>query len=512
MHCRDLSSNKYLGGPLTPAIGKLVKLINLALIGCIFSGNVPSELGNLAQLEFFGLNSNKFTGRIPPSLGKLSKVKWLDLADNNLTGLLPNSRDNGAGLDQLINAEHFHLNQNSLEGPIPEYMFNSSMKLKHILLDRNVFSGTIPSSIGVISTLEVLRLNDNNFTGLVPDMKNLTKLHVLMMSNNKLLGPMPNLTDLKGLENVDLSNNRFTPSDVPSWFTELPKLMTLTMQSVGISGKVPPELFSLADLQHVILSDNQLNDTLDIGNNISKGLDLVDMRNNRITSVTVYSNLNSTLLKLNGNPLCKDSLLSRMMLCTDRLTEPPTMDPFSNVECPNPFIESIYFRSPSFGDVRKFLPTLHSNLSSTLNNCTPNELGLVPAIDGVYLKVDIRSCPVNQKRFNYSQVLNCFNLTLQTYKPPENFGPYYVTAHPYLFHDKASRAILIGVVTSSVLLVVGLALVGLYAARQKKRAQKLVSQNNPFASWGSTPEDIGEAPKLKSARPFTLEELKAEHK
>lgn len=53
-----------------------------------------------------GLNSNKFTGRIPPSLGKLSKVKWLDLADNKLTGLLPNSRDNGAGLDQLLNAEH----------------------------------------------------------------------------------------------------------------------------------------------------------------------------------------------------------------------------------------------------------------------------------------------------------------------------------------------------------------------------------------------------------------------
>jgi serine/threonine protein kinase len=122
--------------------------------------------------------------------------------------------------------------------------------------------------------------------------------------------------------------------------------------------------------------------------------------------------------------------------------------------------------------------------------------------------VDIRACPVNQKRFNYSQVLNCFNLTLQTYKPPEMFGPYYVMAHRYPFHDKASRAILIGVVIGSVLLVVGLALIGVYAVRQKKRAQKLVSLNNPFASWGSLGEDIGEAPKLKSARCFTLEELK----
>lgn len=101
----------------------------------------------------------------------------------------------------------------------------------------------------------------------------------------------------------------------------------------------------------------------------------------------------------------------------------------------------------------------------------------------------------------------------------------------------ASRAVLIGIVTGSVLLIVGLTLVGFYAVQQKKQAQRLVSVNNPFgnvlysrvsliflfcnlmllchkrlfkfsASWGSMGEDIGEAPKLKSARFFTLEELK----
>ncbi|KAM0874361.1 hypothetical protein ACQ4PT_037471 [Festuca glaucescens] len=488
----DLSSNKDLGGPLTPAIGKLIQLTHLVLIGCSFSGTVPNELGNLAQLEFFALNSNKFTGSIPPSLGKLSKVTWLDLANNSLTGRLPNSRDNGAGLDQLLNADHFHLNQNLLEGPIPENMFNSSMRLKHIFLDRNRFSGNIPASIGVISTLEVLRLNDNNFTGQVPPMKMLTKLHVLMLSNNKLRGPMPNLTDMNGLQNVDLSNNSFTSSGVPSWFTELKDLMTLTMQSVGISGKLPQELFSRTNLQHVILSDNQLNDTLDMGNNISKDLDLVDIRNNNISSVTVYGTLNYTNLKLEGNPLCTESLLSGTMLCTDQLTEPPIVYPTFNVQCKNPFVETIEFRSPSFGNVNKYIDELHKNLSGTLDNCTPNKLGLVPYTGDAYLKVELKACAVNQKRFNYSQVLNCFNLTLQTYKPPEIFGPYYVDAHPYPFHDK----------------VVGLALIGVYAVRQRKQARKLVTLNDPFASWGSATEDIGEAPKLKSARVFTLEELK----
>ena len=146
----------------------------------------------------------------------------------------------------------------------------------------------------------------------------------------------------------------------------------------------------------------------------------------------------SVVARLEGNPLCNDSLLSGTMLCSDRLTEPPTVYPSFDVKCANPFVETIVFRSPSFGDVNKYLDQLHSNLSNTLNSCTPNELGLVPSTGGEYLNVDIKACPVNQKRFNYSQVLNCFNLTLQTYKPPENFGPYFVHSHPYAFHDKGT--------------------------------------------------------------------------
>ncbi|GJN14033.1 hypothetical protein PR202_gb00808 [Eleusine coracana subsp. coracana] len=424
----DLSSNRDLGGPLTAAIGKLVKLEYLVLVGCSFNGFVPSELGNLSQLKFFSLNSNKFTGSIPPSLGKLSEVTWLDLADNLLTGPLPNSRDNGTGLDQLLKAEH--------------------LVLLCRLFDRNRFTGPIPASVGVIPTLEVLRLNDNGFTGQVPLLNNnQSKLHVLMLSNNKLSGPIPNLTGMASLENVDISNNSFVPSEVPSWFTDLENIITL------------------------VLKDNQLNGTLDMGNNISKALDLIDIRNNKITSVTVYNSFKVPYLKLEGNPLCNGSLLSDTMPCTGQRTAPPTPPLLFDVQCTNPFIETIVFRAPSFGDVMEYLPQLHNNLSITLSSCTPNRLGL-------------------------------------TYKPPEIFGPYFVKAHPYLFHDKASRAVLIGVVTASVFLVVGLTLVGFYAVRQKKRAQKLVSINNPFASWGSMGEDIGEAPKLKSAKFFTLEELK----
>lgn len=503
----DLSSNRDLGGPLPAAIGKLIKLESLALIGCSFSGPVPSELGNLSQLTFLALNSNKLTGSIPPSLGKLSNVTWLDLANNQLTGPLPTSRDNGTGLDQLLNAKHFHFNQNMLEGSIPDSLFSSSMHLKHILFDINRFTGQIPASIGAIPSLTVLRLNNNGFMGPVPALNNLTNLQVLMLSNNKLSGPIPNLTRMGSLENVDISNNSFDPSNVPSWFSDLKSIMTLTMQSVGLSGQLPQKLFSFPQLQHLVLSDNELNGTLDMGNNMSKRLDLVDIQNNKITSVTVYNSFKN--LKLEGNPLCNDSLLSDTSPCMGLQTEAPPQPLQFDVQCAYPFIETIVFRAPSFANVFDYLPQLQKNLSKQLNSCTPNWLGLIPYFDkDAYLNVNIKACPVKQKRFNYSQVLNCFNLTRQTYKPPEMYGPYYVNAHPYAFHDKTSRAVLIGIVTGSVLLVVGLTLVVFYAVNQKKRAQRLVSINNPFASWGSLGEDIGAAPQLKSAKFFSLEELK----
>jgi hypothetical protein len=130
-------------------------------------------------------------------------------------------------------------------------------------------------------------------------------------------------------------------------------------------------------------------------------------------SYSLFFSCCSVVARLEGNPLCIDSLLSDTTPCTNTLTELPTTRPSTNIQCANPFLETIVFRSPSFGDVKKYLPELHSNLSSTLGNCTSNHLGdLVPYTDDVYLKVEIMACPVNQKRFNYSQVLNCFNLTL----------------------------------------------------------------------------------------------------
>jgi hypothetical protein len=106
-------------------------------------------------------------------------------------------------------------------------------------------------------------------------------------------------------------------------------------------------------------------------------------------------------------------------------TEAPTQPNLVNVKCAYPLVEIIVFRAPSFGNIWGYLPELERNLSSKIRNCAAAcKLGLEPLPQGSYedacLKVNIKACP-EKKKFSYSQVLNCFNLTLKTYK----FGLYY---------------------------------------------------------------------------------------
>lgn len=59
------------------------------------------------------------------------------------------------------------------------------------LFDNN-FTGSIPSEIGIISTLKELVLGSNSFEGEIsPEFSKLTNLEIFMLSDNKLIGIIP---------------------------------------------------------------------------------------------------------------------------------------------------------------------------------------------------------------------------------------------------------------------------------------------------------------------------------
>ncbi|KAI3913545.1 hypothetical protein MKX01_022126, partial [Papaver californicum] len=246
----DLSYNTGLTGSLPPSIGNLKKLTNLILVGCGFSGPIPSEIGYLPRLVFLSLNSNSFNGKIPPTIGSLSSLYWLDLADNKLDGSIPVSSGNTPGLDMLTHTKHFHFGKNQLTGTIPAQLFSSNMNLIHVLFEDNQLTGSIPSTLGLVRTLEVVRLDRNSLSGNVPtNLNNLTSVSEMHLSNNDLVGPFPDLSGMQVLNFVDLSNNTFAVSDFPAYFSTLKSLTTLEAEGTNLQGLLPPDLFALPQLQ-----------------------------------------------------------------------------------------------------------------------------------------------------------------------------------------------------------------------------------------------------------------------
>ncbi|XP_057473697.1 leucine-rich repeat receptor protein kinase HPCA1-like [Actinidia eriantha] len=251
-----------------------VTALGLSAMGLI--GKLNGDIGGLTELRSLDLSINRgLTGSLSSRIGDLqklsillSKLYWLDLADNQLIGSIPVSTFTSPGLDLLKKAKHFHFNKNQLSGTIPSKLFSSDMVLMHVLFDGNQIRGKIPDTLGLVETLEVLNLAHNN-----------------------LFGPLPNLAGMNSLSYVDLSNNSVQISKASTWFSNLQSLTTLVIEFGSLQGDLPQKLFSLPQIQQVI----------------SQELQLVDLQNNRISTVTLGYEYKNTLILI-GNPVCTSAL------------------------------------------------------------------------------------------------------------------------------------------------------------------------------------------------------------
>ncbi|XAR56215.1 Non-specific serine/threonine protein kinase [Bertholletia excelsa] len=533
----DLSYNTGLTGPLPSSIGNLKELTNLILVGCGFSGAIPNSIGSLQQLHILSLNSNNFSGLIPPSIGTLSNLYWLDLAENKLSGPIPVSNSTTPGLDMLVNTKHFHFGKNQLSGEIPPQLFSSNMTLIHVLFESNSLSGSIPSTVGLVSELEVLRLDRNLLKGPVPtNISKLTKVQELSLSNNQLTGPLPNLAGMEYLNSVDMSNNSFDASGFPKWLSSMLSLTTLKMENTMLEGQIPAALFNLPELQTVILSNNKLNGTLYIGSDYSSQLQLIDLQNNDISDFSGPNEVKIEEIILVGNTFCYENGATKKYCSIQQSNSssystsprnclPPTCS-YSQTSSPNckcgyPYMGTLVFRSPSFSDfgnlsiytsLEKSLMDAFQRLQLPVDSLSLSNPTLSTAS---YFVLSLEVFPSNQDHFNRTGVSEiAFVLSNQTFKPPHGFGPFYFKADSYGYfpgyggsHKSSSSGIVIGAAIGGSLLVLLALLAGIYAFHQKRRAEKADKLKNPFASWDST-KGSGDVPQLKGARCFSFEELR----
>ncbi|KAG6485755.1 hypothetical protein ZIOFF_054320 [Zingiber officinale] len=511
----DLSSNRGLGGQIPRTIGNLVKLRRF------FSGSIPPELGMLKSLIFLSVGSNRLNGSIPREIGNLTSLFFFDITWNNISGSIPISNGINLGLDLLTECQHLHFGNNNLSGSIPAELFHSEMILDHVLFDHNQFTGRIPPTLGLVTTITALRLDRNRLTEAVPsNLNNLTILGELQINDNQLSGPLPNLTGMNALAYVDMSNNLFDQSHIPPWFSTLMNLTTLKLNNLLISGVLPTSLFSIPSMQAVQLRFNLINGTLDLGSELSTNLTLVDVRENRIQTMANVPNRDNLHIQLDGNFYCNQPGASAQYC-----NVPPESNPSSyvtpspncgNLVCPSDQQESpkCSCSYPLEGKlVFRFIA--FSNIYTNFTYYTALEIALYKT----FQQFQLPAIPIlrNPKMDIYNYFDIDLSITLSNFSRQVSSFPKFVvhlSNHFCLSHildmiraeavSKSNRVPAIVGGFAAAALIVGLLT---FALCQRRKARKAKELSRRFGVW-TTSGSGSDIPQLKGSRLFTFGELK----
>ncbi|KAF5948610.1 hypothetical protein HYC85_014567 [Camellia sinensis] len=229
-------------------------VVSIVLKSQNLGGILPPELVKLPHLQEFDISRNYVNGTIPPEWGSLPLVD-ISLLGNRITGSIPSQIGNITTLNSLI------LEFNELSGDLPQELGNLS-SITRLYLTSNNFSGDLPGTLAKLTTLKDFRIGDNFFTGSIPNfIQNWIHLETLLIQASGLDGPIPSgiafLTNMTDLRISDLNGSKV--SDFPS-VGNMTKLKRLLLKSCNINGSLPLYLgmTQWTELKFLDLSFNKL--------------------------------------------------------------------------------------------------------------------------------------------------------------------------------------------------------------------------------------------------------------
>nr|XP_004240813.1 receptor-like protein 43 [Solanum lycopersicum] len=227
-------------------------------------GNIgESEIFHLPNLQVLRLGNNPLlTGTLPNYRWNFSEsVLELDFSNTGIFGKLPGSIANLHYLWRL-NLRNCHLS-----GSIPVSLGNLTT-IRELILTRNNFTGNVPSTISQLNKLVYLDLSSNHFRGSIPEsIGNLTAITVLDLSYNSFTGNVPStIQKMNKLSDLSLSSNNFGGS-IPDIFANISELSFLGFHTNNFTGPLPYSITTLTRLATLYLQNNSL--TRPLPSNIS---------------------------------------------------------------------------------------------------------------------------------------------------------------------------------------------------------------------------------------------------
>lgn len=207
----------------------------------------------IQQIQVMGLG---LKGPLPQNFNQLSKLTNLGLQRNQFSGKLPSF----SGLSEL---KYAFLDFNKFDS-IPLDFFNGLVSLEVLALDDNPLNATtgwsLPNVLQNSAQLTNLTLMNCNLVGSLPEfLGNMSSLDVLLLSKNRLSGTIPGSfkdSELKMLWLNDQSGDGMSGSiDVVS---TMRSLTSLWLHGNHFSGKIPKEIGNLTYLQDLNVNSNDL--------------------------------------------------------------------------------------------------------------------------------------------------------------------------------------------------------------------------------------------------------------
>jgi len=259
------SNNIVLSSPHYPNFPSLVILDlsknNLNLTSSIFQGNFNfSTKLQILSLQNCNLTDRNFLVPTPSNKDSSFSIVTLDLSDN----ILKSSAVFHWVFNFTTNLQILYLQNNLIEGPIPDIIGKVMNSLIVLTLSENKLQGDIPAPLGSICTLKELYLSHNNLSGEISSfIQNSSRcnnpvLEMLDLSNNLIIGKLPNLSAYTSLEVLILSNNQLT-GEIPESIGFLYQLKSLHLEENYLKGKINELLLTnLSQLIELDLSDNSL--------------------------------------------------------------------------------------------------------------------------------------------------------------------------------------------------------------------------------------------------------------
>ncbi|XP_027172835.1 receptor-like protein Cf-9 homolog [Coffea eugenioides] len=271
----NLAFNNFTGSRISHRFGSLKSLTHLNLSQSYFQGEVASEISHLSNLISLDLSANDLLRYEPSNFEAMlrnlthlrelslsfvsisselrvnfsSSLTYLDLSYTGIRGNLPSNVFHVPNMRVLLLGGNENLTVS-----LSKLNCSISNSLRQLDLSSTNFSAALPDLIGCIGSLNYLNLAYCQIFGIIPEsVGNLSWLTELYLDNNYLRGKIPH--KFSKISSLFLGHNLLS-GNIPISLLNLMHPENLDLSSNQLSGSIPPSIFTIPTLSYLDLSSN----------------------------------------------------------------------------------------------------------------------------------------------------------------------------------------------------------------------------------------------------------------